>query len=302
MKSFAVALLAFIIITAGLDAEARADGAAALRARHRAIAAVQPLGATVPPFAIETGGGDGLARGNVFTTVPHGFAALTDVLRRPSNWCEITSLHLNVKSCTWSEAKAVPRITLYSGRKTYERPEDAYALSYAFELIEDGDDYFRVLLTGDDGPLGTRDYSIELEAIPVGEGESFVRLSYAYRYGLRARMAFASYFATLGSGKVGFSVVGADAQGNAVYVDGMAGMIERNAVRYQLAIQAYLDTCELPESQRFEHRIARWFSLTERHRRQLYELEQEQYLQNKRREYSDQLRLQQAQGTATLQP
>jgi len=73
-------------------------------------------------------------------------------------------------------------------------------------------------------------------------------------------------------------------------------------VRYQLAIQAYLDTLEAPESERFEQRIARWFTLTERHKRQLYELERHEYLQNKRREYSDQLRLQQAQATATLQP
>jgi hypothetical protein len=302
MKPFAVALLAFSIITTGVVAEARAGGAAALRARHHAIAAAQSLDATTPPFAIETGGEDGLARGNVFTTIPHGFSALTAVLRRPSSWCEITPLHLNVKSCTWSEAEQGPSITLYSGRKTYERPEDAHALPYSFELVEDGDDYFRVLLTADEGPLDTRDYSIELEAIPVGEGESFLRLSYAYRYGLRARMAFASYFATLGSGKVGFSVVGADAQGNAVYVDGMAGMIERNAVRYQLAIQAHLDTCDLPASERFEHRIARWFSLTERYGRQLYELEQQEYIRNKRREYSDQLRLQQARTMPTLQP
>ena len=302
MKPLAVTLVAFVVITLGIVSEARAGGAAALRARHRAIATAQPVDATVPAFAIETAGDDGLASGNVFTTVPHSFASLTSVLRLPSSWCEITPLHLNVKSCTWSEAEEGPRITLYSGRKTYERPEDAHALPYAFELVEDGEDYFRVLLTGDEGPLDTCDYVIELEAIPVGEGESFVRLSYAYRYGLKTRMAFAGYFATLGSGKVGFSVVGADAHGNAVYVDGMEGMIERNAVRYQLAIQAYLDTCDLPKSERFERRIARWFNLTERHHRQLYELEQQEYLENKRREYSDQLRLQQARASATLQP
>jgi hypothetical protein len=302
MKPIALALLTLALLTTGAVAETRTGGGAELRERHRAFVAAQPVAATIPPFAVETGADGGLAHGTVYTTVPHDFASLADVLRSPANWCEITSLHLNVKSCIWSDAGAGPRLTLYSGRKTYERPEDAHALPYAFELVEDGDEYFRVLLTGDDGPLGTSDYSIEIEAIPTGESESFIRLSYAYRYGLTTRLAFASYFATLGSGKVGFSVVGADARGNAVYVDGMAGMIERNAVRYQLAIQAYLDTCDLPESERFEGRIARWFSLTERHRRQLYELEQQEYLQNKRREYSDQLRLQQAQSTPTLQP
>jgi hypothetical protein len=302
MKSFVLALILCAAATAAVAADARAGREAELRARHRAIVAAQSLDASAPPFAIETAGDDGFSSGDVFSSVPHAFTALAGVLRQPSSWCEITPLHLNVKSCTWSDAEAGPRITLYSGRKTYERPEDAHALPYAFELIEDRGDYFRVRLTSDEGPLDTRDYSIEIEAIPVGEGESFVRLSYAYRYGLKARLAFASYFATLGSGKVGFSVVGADAHGNDVYVDGMTGMIERNAVRYQLAIQAYLDTCDLPESERFERRLARWFSLTDRHRRQLHELEQQEYFAVKRREYSDQLRLQQAQSTPTLEP
>jgi hypothetical protein len=302
MPLLAIALLAWGLATTGFVADASAAGRAELLARQRALVAVQADGQTTPPFAVETQGDDRSARGNVFTTVSHDFAALADALARPSSWCEIAPLHLNVKSCTWSQTHDGARITLYSGRKTYEPPEDTHVSPYVFERIEGGDDYLRVLLTADEGPLDTRDYVIELEAIPAGEGESFVHLRYAYRYGLKTRLAMAGYFATLGSGKVGFSVVGADAQGNAVYVGGVEGMIERNAVRYQLAIQAYLDTREEPESVRFERRIERWFALTERHRRQLYELDRGEYLQNKRREHSDQVRLQRAAAAETLRP
>lgn len=302
MPLLALALIACALITTGFAADANAGGRAELLARHRAFVAARADDRDAPPFAVETNGDDRSARGHVFTPVSHGFEALAAALGRPSSWCEIAPLHLNVKSCTWSQSAAGARVTLYSGRKTYEPPEDAHVSPYLFERVESRDDYLRVLLTADEGPLDTRDYVIELEAIPAGEGESFVHLRYAYRYGLQTRLAMASYFATLGSGKVGFSVVGADARGNAVYVGGVEGMIERNAVRYQLAIQAYLDTLAEPESERFERRIARWFSLTEGHRRQLYELDRGEYLQNKRREHTDQVRLQRAAVAATLQP
>ncbi len=172
--------------------------------------------------------------------------------------------------------------------------EDVHVLRYEFRIVEAEEDYFRVVLTAAEGPLDTRDYALELEAIPLATGGTFVHLGYACHYGFGTRMFMAGYFATSGSDKVGFSVVGADAKGNPVYVDGIEGLMERNSVRYQLAIQAYLDTLAVPEGQRFERRIARWFDLTERFRPQLFELEQEEYLRNKRRERSDQLRLQQA--------
>ena len=186
-----------------------------------------------------------------------------------------------MKSCTYRAAKDRTVLTFYSGRKVYQRPEDTTVLRYVFRVAAAGEDYFRVVLTADEGPLDTRDYALELEAMPLGAGGTFIHLGYAYRYGLGTRVALASYFATLGSGKVGFSVVGADADGNPIYVDGVEGLIERNSVRYQLAIQAYLDTLEVPEGQRFERRIERWFDLTERYRPQLFELQEEEYLRNK---------------------
>ncbi len=72
---------------------------------------------------------------------------------------------------------------------------------------------------------------------------------------------------------------------------GMRGAVERNAVRYYLALLAYLDTMALPADQRFEKRINEWFDLTARYP-QLYEMDKEQYLADKRREHRDQLRLQ----------
>ena len=77
-----------------------------------------------------------------------------------------------------------------------------------------------------------------------------------------------------------------------VYVKGVRGAMERNAVRYYLALLADMDTKKYPETGRFDKRINEWFSLTERYPRQLHELDREEYLAAKRREHSNQLKLQ----------
>jgi hypothetical protein len=296
MKSTArpLLLVALLVVGSAVAPDARASGRGPLLAHFRAIEARLDGGSSPLPFAVDTRNGDGDARGDVFAVFDYDFESVSRALSVASNWCDITPLHLNVKSCTSSEVVGQTLLTLYGGRKVYERPEDAYVLRYEFRIAEAEEDYFRVVLTADEGPFDTWDYALEVEATSLGSGATFVHLRYEYRYGFGTRVALAGYFATFGSAKVGFSVVGSDAKGNPIYVDGLEGLIERNSVRYQLAIQAYLETLDLSEDQRFERRIERWFELTERYRRQLFELEQEEYLRNKRRERFEQLRLQQA--------
>ena len=48
------------------------------------------------------------------------------------------------------------------------------------------------------------------------------------------------YLATGGRDKVGFSIVGKTASGAPQYLDGMRAVVERNTMRYYLAIDAYL--------------------------------------------------------------
>jgi hypothetical protein len=64
-------------------------------------------------------------------------------------------------------------------------------------------------------------------------------------------------------------------------------------------VKAYLDTLEVSEPQRFERRIERWFELTSGYRRQLFEMERDEYLRSKRQEWADQARLQEALQVAT---
>jgi hypothetical protein len=61
-------------------------------------------------------------------------------------------------------------------------------------------------------------------------------------------------------------------------------MVERNTMRHFLAIEAHLDTLGFPEGQRVERRLEQWIGAVEHYRRQLHEVEREEYLVMKRRE------------------
>jgi hypothetical protein len=68
------------------------------------------------------------------------------------------------------------------------------------------------------------------------------------------------------------------------FVGGMRGVVERNTMRYYMAIDAYLDSLALPGEQQVERRLQAWFDATEKFPRQLHEVEREDYLRMKRAE------------------
>jgi hypothetical protein len=245
------------------------------------------------PICIESSEEGDVFRGEVYGIIEHSFKTVRDALKAPRNWCDMVSVHYNIKACTWRRSMDQYFLTFYSGPKTYQAPEDASQLDFDFRVIEHTSDYIKLLLTADEGPFGTKDYRIEFEAMPAEKGKTIAHFSYSYRSGFSARLAIKIYYQTIGYNKVGFTVIGADEQGNPVYVGGTKGMIERNSVRYYLAIRAYLDTLLYPRDERFKQRISRWYDLTDRYPRQLFELNKADYLRCKKRERQNQIALQQ---------
>jgi hypothetical protein len=211
-------------------------------------------------------------QGDVYAVLDHPYDKVKDALQDPNAWCDIMLLPFNTKACQAGGGSVSVRI----GRK-YDQPVDqAYRLDLGFQRVASGPDYLETRLNAGQGPFGTRDYRIVAEAIPLDAGHTFMHLSYAYGYGGMGKLAMQAYLATAGASKAGFTS------------GGMRGAIERNAMRYYLAIDAYLDTMDLPSSQRVEQRINRWFSETERYPRQLHEMDRETYVAMKRQEYGKQ--------------
>lgn len=233
---------------------------------------------------------------DVYGVFAYPFDSVRDALQAPNNWCDINSLLINIKACTFRKVSDQWLLTLYSGRKYYQPPRDAYKLDFRFSIAALQPEYMDIALTAQNGPLFTRDHRIRLEAVPLDKAMTFIHFSYDYNYGVLARAAIKTYYATIGRDKKGFSIIATDKKENPVYVGGVRGSLERNAVRYYLAIQTYMDTLKIPWNQRFEQRISRWYDLTARFPRQLHELDKGEYLANKRREHNNQLMLQKEAG------
>lgn len=229
---------------------------------------------------------------DVYGIFDYPFDSVRDALQAPENWCDINLLLINIKACTFRRVSGQWLLTLYSGRKYYQPPKDAYKLDFRFTIGAIQPEYLDIALTAQNGPLRTTDHRIRLEAVPLDAGRTFIHFGYDYSYGALARAAMKGYYATLGRDKKGFSIITTDKKGDPVYAGGARGSEERNAVRYYLAIQAYMDTLIIPSNQRFEKQISRWYDLTSRFPLQLHELDKGEYLANKRREHNNQLMLQ----------
>ena len=220
------------------------------------------------------------------------FDDIREALKLPGNWCDINLLLINIKASTFRKASGQWMLTLYSGRKYYQPPKDAYKLDFVFHVAALQQEYIDIAFSAEKGPLLTRDHLIRFEAAPLDKGRTFIHFSYYYSYGVLARAAMKTYYETIGRGKKGFSVIATDKNGDQVYIGGVRGSEERNAVRYYLAIQTYMDTLNIPVDRRFEKQISRWYDLTERFPRQLYEMDKSEYLAYKRLEHNNQLMLQ----------
>ncbi len=244
------------------------------------------------PLYVESREEDYKAAVDVYGIIEHPFETVSSTLEIPANWCDIALLHINDKACTYTKSDNAWILTLYSGRKFYQPPEDAHQLNYGFHVKAQQHDYLALQLNAAIGPLSTKDHRIDAEIIPLDKDKTLIHLSYTFGYGQVGRMAMKAYFATIGRSKIGFSTTGTDDHGSPVYVGGIKGAIERNVVRYYCAILSYMDGLKYPREQQFEKRISRWFDLTDQHKRQLHELEKVQYISNKRLEQKNQITLQ----------
>jgi hypothetical protein len=261
----AAALLAFATVPAHADA-------GSLRGKHGELKEELRNNSYGRQLHIDSTEAGNSLQGDIYAVLDHPYEKVKEALQDPKAWCDIMLLPFNTKACQASGGRVALRI----GRKATQPAEEAYPLDLGFQRAAGGSDYLETRLSAAQGPFGTRDYRIVAEAIPLDSGHTFMHLSYAYAYGGTGKFAMQAYLATAGANKAGFTA------------GGMRGAIERNAMRYYLAIDAYLDTMDVPAAQRVDQRIDRWFAATERYPRQLHEMDHDSYVQLKRQDYGRQ--------------
>jgi len=256
----------------------------ALRAHYSALAERLARSAFGRPIVLDSHDGDGAVRGDVHAVVPYPFAQVEAALQAASSWCAVFMLPYNTKRCEVEASGGRERLSMYLGRKKDTPIAQAYRIDFRYAVAARTPDFLKLELNAADGPLGTRDYAIVFEATPLGDGRTFLHLSYAYSYGMVSRLAMGAYLSTVGASKIGFTVDGREPDGKPRYVGGMRGVIERNTMRYFLAIDAFLDAQAAPPAERLDKRLIDWYVASERYPLQLHELERGEYLAMKRRE------------------
>lgn len=260
-------------------------GAAALQSKHTALAAQLASNEFQRPLVIESTETDKSVSGNAYAVINYPFTIVASSFRDADNWCEVLILHLNTKYCRAGGDKAKSILAVAVGKKHPQEIREAYTLSFDFQPGLSTPEYMAVQLNADKGPVGTHNYRINLRAVPISGGRTFMHLQYSYAYGLAGRVAMQGYLATLGSGKLGFTQIERQTGGPKTPVEGMRGAVERNTMRYYLAIDAYLASLASAVPEQLEKRLQHWFDATERYPRQLHEIDRSAYLTMKRSEY-----------------
>lgn len=240
------------------------------------------------PFYLESYESKNACHGDIYSTINYPFSTIKKVLMVPTNWCEIVLPHPYIRACTYKKMHDACLLDIYNVNKFSKPLEDSYQMKFLCLPSELQPFYFDIAFTGDEGPFYTRDHQFRLEAIPLTEGTTFIHFRYSYSYS-----SLGYYVMKIFSrGEVGFSITGTGSDGNPVYVGGVRGSVERNVVRFYLAVQSYLDTLKSSPEQRFEKQINQWYDLAAPYKKQLLEMKKDEYLSYKRQDRRSQQKLQ----------
>lgn len=264
-RALGLAVAGFLLSYVAIAADPAGGSAAALKAKHAELSGALAKNAFGRPLHMESSEGSDQVKGELYAVLDHPIAKVGDALARPGAWCEILVMPMHLQKCNAGEAGVAMTVASKLGPDAGE----GVALKFAFDVAAKSRDYLAVQLTAPEGPAGTRDYRMALEAVPLDANKSFIHVTYSYGYGSMAKLATKTYLSTSGKDKVGFTT------------GGTRGILERNAMRYLLAVDAYLGSLATPADQRLDRRFKAWIASLARYPKQLSE-PQENYAQLKR--------------------
>jgi len=277
--------VALVFATSGAWAASGLEPATALRSAYARLSGPlqkNPFGRPLVLYSLETAEG---LQGDIYAVMAYPFSTVSTGLKNPGNWCDVMILHVNTKYCQAIQQPTGTLLRVYIGKKTPQTLADAARLDFSYQETAATPSYFAVSLKARDGPLGTSNYLIQMEVVELSKTRAFLHLTYAYDVGFSGRVAMQAYLATAGAGKVGFTLVDqGDNGGEPDFVVGVRGVVERNTMRYYLAIDSFLASQSASPSAQLEKRLQAWFTAAEQYPRQLHEVDRPAYLEMKRAE------------------
>lgn len=259
--------------------------AAALGAKHVELGPQLRSNPFMRPLVLTSNESSGQVKGDIYARLDYPFAKVKAALNEPGHWCDVMILHLNTKYCRALSSPGSTTLQVSIGKKDFQPIEQAYRLDFLYRVTTAMPSYFDIGLSANVGPLGTSDYRLRLEALALADDTTFLHLSYSYAYDFAGWLAMQGYLAAAGRGKVGFTHSEPQPGLPPSPIGGVRGAVERNTMRYYLAIDAYLGALSVAPAEQLEKRLQAWFSATERYALQLHEVERGAYLEMKRNEY-----------------
>jgi len=269
--ALATFLFSYTAMAAGGNAPAAeassSSGAAALKAKHAELKDALAKNAFGRPLHMASKESPDNLSGELHAVINHPYAKVADALSKGSAWCEVLVMPMHVQQCSADGSAVAMTVATKLGPDAGE----GVKLRFAFKVGAKSADYLALQLGAAEGPYGSRDYRVALEAVPVDATHTFIHLTYSYSFGTMAKLGAQTYLSTSGKDKVGFTT------------GGMRGVVERNAMRYLLAVEAYLGSLGGPTEQRIDQRFKAWHASLERYPKQLHE-PQADYAQLKRQQ------------------
>jgi hypothetical protein len=274
--------------SAGTHTIATGAGAAPLagdlasRLRELERGAARPL---APGLYLESSEDSSHTRGEVLARLELPFPAAAAALGDAQGWCALLMLHPNVKQCLplRSAAGTLLDIVMSSQRDGLFAQEHPLQLALTVRSTDPG--RLDVELFAERGPLGTRDYRIAIAMAPLDTASTVLRLVYSSAFTPAGLWMAQAYVNSVARHRIGFTVVDTDNHGRPVHVRGVRGAIERNTMRFQLAVQSWLAVQPRPPAERIPAAIEAWFDASERYAAQLHEVERAEYVARKRADF-----------------
>jgi hypothetical protein len=288
-------ILLFVVIGLSLSSTVNADEVKEITPDHlvdqyhKLEKTGKRLAATLPIY-LKTVQKEKVLNVSLLGKIPFKFSDVSAVLAKPGSYCDFLPLLFNVKTCVITELNPVTRMKFYVAGKHYTPPITSYRIHAVFRLVDRTPDKIRVRMEADPDTPGKSDYGVDLVAIPL-DGETLMYLKSRYAPGRITRMATNTYVNVFARDKPGFTEI-QEPGGKKKLITGFPAVIERSSVRAYFALKAYTLNYHLPPDKRFEACLKTWYDLNQPYKKQLYELERDQYLQIKRREHKNQLRIQ----------
>lgn len=237
---------------------------------------------------------------SLFGRIPFSFTEVSAVLSRPQSYCDFLPVMFNVKGCVITRIHPNAQIKYYVAGKHYTPPLTSFRIHSRFRIIEKRKDFLEIMMEADEDSVGKSRYHVLLKVVPI-ENQALVSIESVYAPGRLTRMATYTYIKVFARNKPGFTKITVSGDGEQRYITGFPAIIERSIVRSYFALKAHLMSQHLPTGKRHEARLQSWYDLNLPHKLQLYELDRDQYLQIKRKERVNQLRMQEnADQSATV--